>query len=33
MNDARRPTPLQGMLIALPLSLALWAALLIPLLS
>lgn len=33
MNDARRPLPLQGLVIALPLSLALWAMLLIPLLG
>jgi hypothetical protein len=33
MHDVRRPTPLQGMVIALPLSLALWAVLLIPLLG
>jgi hypothetical protein len=33
MFDARRPVPLHGLAIALPLSLALWAVLLIPLLS
>ena len=33
MHDVRRPPPLQGMVIALPLSLALWAVLLIPLLG
>jgi hypothetical protein len=33
MHDAHKSVPLQGMVIALPLSLALWAALLIPLLG
>lgn len=33
MHDARRSIPLQGMMIALPLSLVLWTALLLPLLG